>query len=78
MPRSPEIAPFSKSPDSDAMMVNPNRARAKYSGAPNSSAIFASCGARVASTTAANSPPTVDAMVAMPSARPASPFWAIG
>ncbi len=44
MPRSPEIAPFSRSPDKEAMMVRPNRESAKYSGAPNCSAMEASCG----------------------------------
>ncbi len=71
MPSIPAITPFRMSPESEAMMVRPKKARAKYSAAPNFRAMPASCGARVASTTAAKSPPSVEAMVARPSALPA-------
>ena len=50
----------------------------KYSQGPNSSAIFASGPVAATSTTAPSSPPKIDAQIPSHSARPGSPFFAIG
>ena len=56
----------------------PKNATAKYSGALNFRAAFAIAGEDIDRKIAPMSPPTPEAMVAMPIAFPARPCWAIG
>ena len=60
-------------PEMLVTMLRPNTARAKYSAAPNFSAILLSMGAVHSSITALNRPPKVEAMVEMLRARPGWP-----
>ena len=56
----------------------PSRDTAKYSPGPNFNATSASTGVRNISTMALNRPPNTLAMVEVPRARPAFPFFASG
>ena len=61
-----------------AMELRPKRQSMKYSGGPNFRANRASIGAMTISTRTPNRLPNREAVVDMPIARPASPFWAMG
>ncbi len=57
---------------------SPKTARAKYSGALNRRAKLARIGAKKVRQRAVKVPPIPEAIVAMPMALPAMPFWARG
>ena len=78
-PRAPEIRPFKGDrPASETTTERPNTAKAKYSGALNRRAKLARIGAKKVRQRAVNVPPIPEAIVAMPIAFPAIPFWASG
>lgn len=78
-PKKPAINPLTSDfPETLAIMVRPNIIRAKYSSGPNLRANRANCGAINIKQKVEIIPPVVDAIVAIPIAFPASPFWANG
>ena len=77
-PTKPEISPFRKSLLELAIRVSPNSARAKYSGAWNFSAHFASTGEMAMRQIPLKIPPVTEAIRATVMAFPAFPFWARG
>ena len=65
------ISPFKIEPDdTEVIMLMPNTAKAKYSGLLNCSASFASIGANKIRHIVEKTPPKVDAIVEIDSARP--------
>ena len=78
-PRQPPIKFFiGASPLIDASIESANTPRAKYSGGPKLYAILARRGAAKSSTNKLNIPPLTEETAAIPRARPASPFNAMG
>ena len=77
-PIIPESSPLGiLSPLMLVIQAMPRREIAKYSPGPNFSATSASTGVRNSSTTALNRPPNTLAMVEVPRASPALPFFAM-
>ena len=78
-PRQPATRPFTRaSPLSEATNVIPSSASMKNSGEPKVSTSGRTIGMASASTRAPKTAPKSELMMAAPSARPASPFLAMG
>ncbi len=78
-PRQPATSPFTRaSPLSEATNVMPSSASMKNSGEPKVSTSGRTIGMASASTRAPKTAPKSERMMAAPSARPASPFLAMG
>src|SRR5439155_299360 len=78
-PRQPATSPFTRaSPLSEATNVMPSNASMKNSGEPKVSTSGRTIGMASASTRAPKTAPKSELMMAAPSARPASPFLAMG
>src|SRR5687767_1688793 len=79
MPRPPAISPLSRlPPESDATKASPSSASMKNSGEPKESTSGRTTGIASASANAPNRAPMSELASTAPSARPASPFFAIG
>ena len=79
MPSAPLTRPFMMLlPLTEAMIDRPNRARAKYSGAPKLMAIWLMGGEKNSRASALTSPPKVEATSAISSALSGLPFLASG